>query len=188
MVQYLPVIAKLMAVEFHFRGIKYRADTPEEAVRLREVLEKTDAKKASTDPAFRRLLFKEESGWTEERFWQMLEGLKARQIELVKVLALFAKGQQGIITADELTEELALSSKVALGGVLGGLSRQLAKMGMKSSQIFNIETEWDGKSKDRTFFTTPGFTAVVKETGWPCYLDTPKEIRELERQEKRKKK
>ena len=41
--QYLSVQVKLVAVELYFRGIKYRADTPEEAVRLREVLEKSDA-------------------------------------------------------------------------------------------------------------------------------------------------
>ena len=71
--------AKLVAIKFIHLGREYTADTPEEAVRLRHLLEDSDYQRAKNDPGFRDRINQQISGWSEEKFWSVINELGEQQ-------------------------------------------------------------------------------------------------------------
>ncbi|HEV2195148.1 MAG TPA: hypothetical protein VGR55_06180 [Candidatus Acidoferrum sp.] len=149
---------KLMAIEFWYKGTKWRADTAEEAVSLRNELEARDK---AYEPAFDEM-DRSDDFWTPDRFMDVLNGIGDLQQELLA--AVYAKPG---ITAKELVKMLRLDSEVSLAGVISGLSKQLKKLEIEPKRVFGIDVKWKGKVKTRSFMLEDFFIGAGIEQGWP---------------------
>lgn len=149
----------LMAIEFRHNGRLWRADTPEEAIALRERLEAHDRSELhdGADPSGF-----DSDIWTPDLTVELLEGLGQRQKEFLKLLY---KRQE--VTSTEAANHLKLASEVSLAGVLSGLSKQAKRLEMKPWQLYLTTVEWDGKEKTRTFKLSNAFRTAAGEIGWP---------------------
>ena len=162
-VNYLPAIGgQLMAIRFTLDRTRYEVDTPEEAQRLRELYENQLSERAiAGDRVATKHLLRHRFGWTEERFWQVIEVLKIHQIAFLQHI-LYHK----MVYADDMQRMLGLRSQVALAGVIAGVTTQLRNAGIKPSELYRVETYWNGKTKRRFFVPADGFDVIADEVDW----------------------
>lgn len=153
--------APLVAIEFVHRGKKWRADTPEEAVRLRQQLELADAMEDAADP-FPSDHVRRESVWTPDVFWDFVHSIGQQQRVVIEALL-----RNESVSSAELAEELKLDNELALGGIISGLSKQLRKFELKPMDLYVVNTDWTGGERIRRFFVQQPFRLAAEELGWP---------------------
>jgi hypothetical protein len=155
--------AYLLGVKFIHNGKKWEADTPEEAIRLRKQLElEEDAEARAMNPDVDDWYTKQESAWTPDVFWNFMHDIQFRQKQVL--LTIWEKSG---ITSTQLAEKLKLTDEVSLAGVLSGLSKRLKKLDLKTSDLYQVHTEWEGKNKTRAFYLQRAFRLAAEEVGWP---------------------
>jgi hypothetical protein len=147
-----------MAIEFVHGGRLWRADTPEEAIRLRKHLEVQDEAAFNTGEGPDVI---EEQVWTPDAVTDLLNGIGNRQKQFLRVLF-----EERTLTTDKVLEKLPLDH-ASFAGVLSGLSKQLKKQKLKTWQLYNARVEWDGKTQVRTFSLSADFKWAARELGWP---------------------
>jgi hypothetical protein len=152
--------AQLMAVRFVYRGKQWEADTPHEAIRLRRELEAQDASEPGADVRAEQEL-RADSPWTPDAFWNFIQIIKPNQ-KLVVVALLESKG----LWAGDLAKATNVHED-ALGGVLGGLSKQLRQLELRPSDLYQVHTDWSGGERRRLFYIQPAFRLAAEEVGWP---------------------
>jgi hypothetical protein len=101
-----------LSIRFKREGQEYIVDTPDEAARLAELFHHEDERRAKIEPAFAKKLALNKSGWTEERFWSVINGIGKEQTRFL--VAIF---YQQILDAEDLVYGLGLGSQVSLAGV-----------------------------------------------------------------------
>jgi hypothetical protein len=148
-----------MAIEFKYGGRTWRADTPEEAISLREQLEAADDFAWLKEPP---LESRPDNIWTHDTVMELLQGLGAQQQSFLRLLE-----TRGKLTSEQITKSLRIESAVALAGVLSGLSKQVKKTGFTPSDLYSVTVSWNGKEKTRTFELSKQFGWAAKELGWP---------------------
>lgn len=148
----------LMAIEFKYKGTVWKADTAEEAVALRNELERADKAFVPEHEAIDQL----NAFWTPDRFMDVINGIGELQQRLLAII-----WRRPRITSREIVRELRLESEVALAGVISGLSKQLKQLGVELKQVFAIEVKWTGKNKTRRFILDDFFLQVGIEQDWP---------------------
>ncbi len=148
-----------MAIEFMHNGRLWRADTEDEAIRLRQKLEAQDriAAERGEEPDIAR-----ESVWTPDMAMELLKNAGDLQRRFLRVLY---EGTE--IGSEKIIKKLALDSEIAFAGVLSGLSKQLKKLGVKTWDLYDTRVEWTGKVKSRSFQLAADFRWVATEIGWP---------------------
>jgi hypothetical protein len=147
-----------LAIQFFHRGKRWKADTPEEAIRLRQRLEADDMLKVGSSD---RWLDGPGGLWTPEVFATFLETIGEKQKAAVALMA----ENVGIGTA-ELAKRLKLDSQTALAGVISGLSKQLKTLDLEPDNLYTIKTKWNGKKKEECFFLRESFRQSAEEAGW----------------------
>jgi len=156
-----------VTIEFKHRGTIWRTDTPQEAVALRNELEKSDR---VCIPMF-DWMDENARYWTPDRFMDVIGGIDKLQHRFLAAIL-----ETPRIYSAELTKQLGLESEVALAGVISGLSKQLKQIGIESGQTFEIEVEWTGKKKTRTFILDDFFKSAGVKQNWPeAWADELKE-------------
>jgi hypothetical protein len=151
--------AVLMAIEFMHNGRLWRADTEDEAIRLRQTLEERDRIAAETgeEPDTVR-----ESVWTPDTVMELLKNAGTLQKRFLRVLY---DGTE--VSSDKIIKKLSLDSEIAFAGVLSGLSKQLKKLGVKTWDLYDTRVQWEGKVKSRSFQLSSDFRWMAAEIGWP---------------------
>ena len=149
---------ELMAIEFKHKGTLWRADTVQEAVALRNELEKEDKAFVPEHEQMERSL----NFWSPDRFMDVIEGVG----ELQGRLLVAVRSQPGI-PSRELLGKLHLDSEVALAGVISGLSKQLKQIGVELKDVLAIQVKWSGKTKTRRFVLDDFFLYAGIEQNWP---------------------
>lgn len=159
----------LMAIEFKYNGIVWRADTPQEAVDLRAALEKS----THFPPDMHEWIDEEARFWTHDRFMDVINSIGKLQHRFLA--AIYEKGG---INSFELTQKLELASEIALAGVISGLSKQLKQLGIEPKKVFIIDVKWNKKRKARTFILNDFFKGEGMELKWPqAWADELKEAK-----------
>ncbi len=130
--------ATLVAIRFIHDGKQWEADTPEEAIRLRESLR------------IAALKFIGSTGELGQAFIKYL-----------------LKQPRMLIPSSEITKALKLKKEIELAGVLSGLSKQLKKLNLRPHQLYFVDVSWDGKEKERSLAIDAGFEVAATEMGWP---------------------
>jgi hypothetical protein len=151
-----------LSVKFVHNGRKWEVDTPEEAISLRKQLELEDIRRRAADPDLDDWYVRQESAWTPDVFWNFIQEIHFNQKQVL--LAIWEKSG---ITSTKLAEKLKLRDEMSLAGVLSGLSKQLKKLEMKPSDLYQVHTEWEGKNKSRAFYLQRAFCLAAEEVGWP---------------------
>jgi hypothetical protein len=155
-----------MAIEFKHNGRLWRADTAEEAIRLRNQLEKEDEAEYASGSAPSVV---EEEVWTSDTFTELLRGSGVLQKNLLKFL--YEKGERtfGTVGVDssEIVMALNLDSEEALAGVLSGLSKNLKRVGRQPSELYSVDVQWLKEGKIRRFTLKYGFRWAATQLGWP---------------------
>ena len=150
--------AELLTIQFFHRGRRWKADTPEEAIRLRRQLEVGEiAKVGARDSGIDGL----DGPWTREVFATFLQTIGEKQKAAVSLMAKYA----GIGSA-ELAKRLKLDSQTALAGVISGLSKQLKMLDLAVDNLYTVRTKWKRKKKEELFFLRESFRQAAEEAGW----------------------
>jgi hypothetical protein len=147
-----------LAIQFFHRGKRWKADTPEEAIRLRQQLEVEDILKVGpSDSGIDGL-----GGlWIPEVFATFLQTIGEKQKAAVSLMAEHA----GIGSA-KLAKRLKLDSQTALAGVISGLSKQLKTLDLELDNLYMVKTKWNGKKKEELFFLRESFRQAAEKAGW----------------------
>jgi hypothetical protein len=151
-----------VAIRFIQDGKQWEADTPEEAIRLRESL-RIAALRSNTE-AGERLQLSEENVWTPDVFTEFIESTGTLGQAFIKYLL---KRPRVLIPSSEIAKALKLKREIELAGVLSGLSKQLKKLHLRPHQLYFVDVCWNGKEKERSFAIDAGFEVAATEIGWP---------------------
>jgi hypothetical protein len=149
---------RLLAIRFQFNNETWEADTPEEAIALREKLEHSI--RFPEDPF--KAMDIQNKFWTHDRFMSVIENAGPQQLGMLGCI-FYEPG----LTSERLRELLKLDSEVALAGVISGLSKQVRQLGIEPQQLFQITVKWTGKKKIRTFILDDFFKGTAAELDWP---------------------
>ena len=154
--------ARLLAIKFIHRGKKWEADTPAVAIRLRRELEEwdqEDAEQGEGEPWQQAV--RSESVWTPDTFWNFVQGIGSQQKKAV--IALLEKRN---LWSSDLSQAIGIEES-ALGGVLSGLSKQLKPLELRTSDLYQVHTDWSGDQRKRSFQLQTAFRLAAEEVGWP---------------------
>jgi hypothetical protein len=150
---------ELMAIEFRYKGNLWRADTPQEAVALRNELQKEDKVFVPEYEAME----KADALWTPDKFIDVIDGTGELQRHLLAEVF-----RNPGITSKQLVKKLGLESEIALAGVISGLSKKLKQLDIEPKNVFLIDVKWTGKKKTRRFILDDFFLQAGIEQGWPA--------------------
>jgi hypothetical protein len=152
----------LLAIKFIHRGKKWEADTAEEAIRLRRELEEWDQEDAEQGEGVPwQQVVRSESEWTPDTFWNFVQNIGFQQKKAV--IALLEKRN---LWSHDLSKAIGIEES-ALGGVLSGLSKQLKPLQLRTSDLYQVHTDWSGDERKRFFHIQPAFRLAAEEVGWP---------------------
>jgi hypothetical protein len=148
----------VMAIEItDHDGRKWRVDTVDEAMALRDRLKQADrAAPRWRNPNSRSL--------TPDTVVELLEQIGTLQRKFLEIVA---KNNEPYITSESIVKAMKLDSEIAFAGVLSGLSKQLKKLSLKPFEIYSVRVAWTGKEKMRLFNLTQDFKLTADEIGWP---------------------
>ena len=136
-----------MAIKFKHDGVLFIADTPQEAAQTRALLKKQD-EEAARDRATSRVLSgyggpmqqlrgfiaeQAETPWTPDVFLSFIERLGKPQQSALSLLV-----THNHVTDEELRNALNVSGNQALAGILSGISKQAAALGIPGSGYLQL--------------------------------------------------
>jgi hypothetical protein len=151
-----------VAIEFEHRGKKYRADTAKEAAELQRLLDKQDMDQGAQPIRY----------WPADAALEFLESLGDLQ---KKFLAVLSEGAS--VPSETIIRALGLDSEIALAGVISGLSKQAKKANVNPHNIYFVNVEWTGKTKERYFRMMNDFREALVELNWPDAWEQKKRLK-----------
>jgi hypothetical protein len=149
-----------LPIEFKHGGRVWRADTPQEAIELRSLLEFKDARAHENGE---EVDYIEDQLWTHDTVMDLLKGIGAQQMAFLLAL----EENNGSMFSDQVCKQLQLGSELVLAGVLSGLSKQVKKLGLRPEDLFRVTIHWKGKDKARSFRLNSHFEWIAANLGWP---------------------
>jgi hypothetical protein len=156
-----------VAIEFKYNGQVWRADTPEEAIRLRNELRENNQVLIDCGQV---PVAEEEIIWTSDAVVELLNGSGNLQKNFLKFLYEQGDDFQHInvpVNSGEIVKALKINSEEALAGVLSGLSKHLKKIGRQPSDLYVVSVQWTTDGKIRRFKLKPEFRWAATQLGWP---------------------
>jgi hypothetical protein len=142
----------LVAIEFEHGGKKYRADTAKEALDLQRLLEKEESDQGAQPLRH----------WPVDVALEFVQSLGELQRKFLGTLS-----QGASVSSEAIVKALGLDSEIALAGVLSGLSKQAKKMNVNPHNIYYVNVDWVGKTKERYFRLMRDFHEALIELNWP---------------------
>jgi hypothetical protein len=153
-----------MAIRFTHRGNQYEVDTPEEAVRLREYLQKEDEADVQYGNISEEELVYEKTKWSEDRFLALTQNVG---LEQKKLLAALITAPRGPVFVGNLCKRLGLPSPESLAGVQSGLAKQLRAIGLEPIDLYRVEISWVNDERNRYLTLNEGFRLAAIDNSWP---------------------
>jgi hypothetical protein len=165
-----------MAIRFKYGGISFTADTPQEVAQTMALLKAQDAE-VSRQRLQTRLLqqvggpmgqlrafiaAEAETPWTPEVFHSFIDRLGEPQQAALALLVTFRH-----VTDEELRRCLDVSGNQALAGVLSGISKQAAALGIPARTIFGFENLRNAGKRRSTYTIAEKFLQIATEMNWP---------------------
>lgn len=154
----------VMAIRFKHRGQEYEADTPDEAIRLREILQKYDREDVENGNIIEEALIYDTTKWSEDRFLSMAQNIGIAQ---QKFLAVLLASPRGPVNVETIAKKLGVNSAMALAGVQSGLAKQLRANGLEPIDLYRVEISWMGDERNRFLTLNEGFRLAALDCGWP---------------------
>lgn len=164
-----------MALRFKYGGIPFTADTPEEAAKFIALLKQQDADEALKTWFNRSKIINGEPGaiqayieeevkiqWTPEKFMRFIGSIGPQQQRVLAFLV-----EQGRATDEELRNELKIKGNQTLAGILSGVSKQAAALGIPARSIFSFENFRSAGKRSSTYTIAEGFRHTALDMSWP---------------------
>jgi len=173
-----------MAIKFKHGGVAFTADTPEEALRLSTLLKERDAEAAQKRIAeyqkragearfmtkygdgFQQIIAsmdeEMETPWTFEVFLSFIDRLGSPQKAALAALVTHHR-----MTDEDLRKALSISGNQALAGVLSGISKQAAALGIPARAIFGFENLRNAGKRRSTYTVADKFLQIATDMNWP---------------------
>lgn len=155
-----------MAIRINHRGSMIVCDSASEAIEILKHIEAEENAKPGVRGPFEGItkLLGQQDPWSGQLFFRFIDSLGDAQIE---VLSLLKEKEYKLADAD-LRKALKLNSNQQLAGVLSGISKQAAALGVKARDVYVSETEFAGGSATRRlYYLAPVFRAIAEEMNWP---------------------
>lgn len=162
-----------MSIKFKFGGITFTADTPDEAAQTLAHLRKQEAEKhqariqamlkeGQTTELHEYLKEGPASPWTPELFVSFIDRLGKVQREALGLLV-----SSGHVSDQELRACIKVTGNQALGGMLSGISKQAAALGIEARHVFSFENFRNADRRRSTYTVAPGFREIAGRMNWP---------------------
>ncbi len=162
-----------MAIKFKFGGITFTADTPDEVAQTLASLRKQEAdkhqariqamlKEGQTKELHEYLKEGQASPWTPELFMSFIDRLGKTQREALGLLVSFNH-----VSDEELRACIKVTGNQALGGILSGISKQAAALGIEARQVFSFENFRNADRRRSTYTVARGFRDIAARQNWP---------------------
>jgi hypothetical protein len=100
------------------------------------------------------------SPWDAKLFWKFVESLGTKQRDILKLLLSESLSDQ------DLRAALGVTSNQQLAGLLSGLSKQAAGLGIQARAVYKIETEFKGGETKKSYAIAPEFAYAAQENNW----------------------
>jgi hypothetical protein len=172
-----------MSIRFKYGGVHFTADTPEEAAKTMALLKERDEetarqrrqariqemlKEGRTDEL--QEILKEGPGapWTPELFFSFIDRLGKTQREALALLVSFRH-----VTDEEFRASIKVSGNQALAGVLSGISKQAAALGIHARDVFSFENLRNAGKRRSNYKIAPKFFEIAEKANWPGPEDFP---------------
>ena len=173
-------------ITFTFDGATFTADTEERAARLFRLLKEqtaqADQARQRIEETSRRLAAarfaaehgsaadkmelaiqeEEQAAWTPEKFMSFMERLGEPQIAALRVLL-----KRRRVTDEELRKALKVSGNQALAGLLSGISKQAAAVGIPARAIFTIENLRNAGKRRNIYAVSDKFLYIASLMNFP---------------------
>jgi hypothetical protein len=104
----------------------------------------------------------EVSAWSKESFWKFIEALGEQQ---TKVLSLLVRNKKA--SDEEIRKLLKVDGNQALAGVLSGISKQAANLGISARSVYTVEDERKSGELSKTYVVSKDFAFVASQMNWP---------------------
>jgi arginine repressor len=117
---------------------------------------------ASSDFAAQMADQVEVSAWSKDSFWKFIEALGEQQ---TRVLSLLVRKQKA--SDEEIRKLLKVDGNQALAGVLSGISKQAANLGISARSVYTVEDERKSGELSKTYVVSKDFAFVASQMNWP---------------------
>jgi hypothetical protein len=166
-----------MPIRFKYGGVSFTADTPEEAARTMALLSEQDAKAARqkqqariqaalkdgrTEEAHEQLREGPGTPWTAQLFLAFLDRIGKTQRDVLALLVYFRHA-----TDAELRACIKVPNNQALAGVLSGISKQAAALGIHARDIFSFENLRNAGKRRSNYKVANKFAEIAAKMNWP---------------------
>ncbi|HXJ95094.1 MAG TPA: hypothetical protein VMT20_19820 [Terriglobia bacterium] len=102
------------------------------------------------------------SRWKAETFQEFIESIGESQETALRMLV-----REKRVSDAELREELGVESNQQLAGILSGISKQAAALGIPARAVFTIENEFKSGKSSKSYVVARDFLEITKEMNWP---------------------
>jgi hypothetical protein len=140
-----------MAIKIPFGDSFIICDTPEEAERILEMGEFLPGNKPRSH-----------GPWTEQLLDTFLHRLGPDQKSILRILV--AKTR---VTADELRAAVNVDNNQDLAGIISGISKQAAALGIEARHVFGIENSRRSGVLSKSFFINEDLLKIARAANWP---------------------
>jgi hypothetical protein len=156
----------MVTIQYGDKTIK--CDSAEEAERILRFIDEQQKKEkphqlSVLDLAAAELFeLEQKNPWNIELFWKFIESLGDPQ---KKILWLLFGSRQ--MEDKELRDVLKIETNKQLAGILSGLSKQAANLGIPARSVFLIKNESSkGVLSKKTYMVAPEFSYFARESNW----------------------
>jgi hypothetical protein len=146
-----------MSFTVYYGNVSIECQTLEAAEQLARNLHATDTGEflpGNKIPAF--------GPWTAIKLDQFLERLGPDQKTILRILV-----EQTRANAEDLRTAVNVDSNKSLAGVLSGISKQAAAMGIDAREVFGIENRRRSGVLSKSFLVADNFQRVARSADWP---------------------
>jgi hypothetical protein len=140
-----------MTIRIPFGQSFIECDTPEEAERILGMGEFLPGNKPRSH-----------GPWTAQLLDTFLHRLGPDQKQILRILV-----AQTRITADELRATLKAGNNQVLAGIISGISKQAAALGIGARDVFGIENRRRSGVLSKSFFINEDLLRMAKSVNWP---------------------
>ena len=163
-----------MSIKFEHGGKVFEAGTPEQVVRLLDLLERREAFAAKREAYSQALLRTLDSRkgdlvsaqparfWTADLFEQFTGRLSATQERALAMMLAFRSG----VPDEALRSALGTTTNQALAGVLSGISKQAQAIGIPRRAVFTSFNSRSRGKRSNTYCVEDEFRETASELSW----------------------
>ena len=98
--------------------------------------------------------------WDAKLFWRFVDSLGKKQRQILTLLL------NDKCSDEELRDALDVETNQQLAGLLSGISKQAAAVGLSARDVYKIETESKSNGLVKNYLIAPTFEHAARDNNW----------------------